>query len=54
MAFIGSGFQEAAGGDSNTEKVSEVMLLYSDREHTGYNWTVSSVAFYDINTIPII
>lgn len=36
VAFIGSSFQEAAGGDSNTKKVSELMLLYSDREHTGY------------------
>lgn len=37
VAFIGNSFQEAAGGDSHTKKVSEVMLLYSDREHTGYN-----------------
>lgn len=30
------------------------MLLYSDGEHTGYTEPLSFIAFYDINTIPII
>lgn len=36
VAFIGSDFKEAVGGDPNSKKVTEVRV-YSDLKHTGYN-----------------